>query len=32
MNNKEKFRKGLAISGIIFVGLALAITYFFSTT
>ena len=29
MNNKEKFKKGLAISGIIFVGLALAITYFF---
>lgn len=27
--NKEKIRKGLAISGIIFLGLALAITYFF---
>ncbi len=27
--NKEKIKKGLAISGIIFLGLALAITYFF---
>ena len=29
MNNKEHFKKGLSIALIIFLGLALAITYFF---